>query len=108
MLGKPQPEIPVWNMGQAFIKPTNIPEHVGADEHVGSSSRNSVIRPKCGDDRRSRQRRRPTVNLQLRVHENTSSIGPLGVDGPGTDELTDQFFRAPKVVIVAKSDPLRR
>src|SRR5687768_9772556 len=108
MLGKPQPEIPVWNMGQAFIKPTDIPEHVGADNYVGSSRRNGVIRAKCGDERLSRQWRRPTVNLQLRVHENTSSIGPLGIDGPDTDELTDQFFRAPKIVIVAKSDPLCR
>src|SRR5262249_2645496 len=64
------------------------------------------MRTKRSDHRVRRQWWRPSVNLQLPVHENTSGIGPVASDAQGTDELTMEFLRAPKVVIVAESDPV--
>ena len=106
--GQPQPQVPVWHMGQRLIEAADTLENVSANDYVRGAGRHGVVVAECVDHRLGRQWASATLDLQLRIHHDATRVGPVAARRHHTRELAAQLIGTPEVVVVAERYPLRR
>ena len=104
-LHESQPEVPVLEEAQRLVEAADLPERVGADDHVRASARHVVAAEQERAELVRRGKRMDVEGTAAAVDHDAPGVDPGRSGGTRRVELRPELPRRPQVVVVEEREP---